>query len=114
MTSLTISGKKIEVLHTDGYEIWDGIVIKKAHRDKDGSWAGLRRSLITTALQRKVKWLNIWVQDCGVEFTVSPQEFKSKAKPIDMPSKFHGTFEILLYPISDLVVERSGELLAAN
>lgn len=107
MISLTINKKRIDILFNDGYEIWDGIEIHTAHRDKDGSYAGIRQALVDEALKRKVKLLNIKVLDCNLEFSVSPYELKRKSKLMKFPSKWKGFFWMCLYPISDKIIKQT-------
>ena len=109
MIHLSINKIPIEVIYTDGYEIWRNLVIEKAHRDNEGTWVGIRKSLILTAIDRNVKLLNITVLDCDLDFSISPEEFKSKSKKLDMPSKYAGSFQLYLYPISNLVMEKNKE-----
>ena len=108
MVNLAIRNKPItRIPLDDGSEVWDLPVFQKAHRDNQGSWIGLRKSLLDIALKRKVKLLNIKIKDLGIEFEVEPVKFIAKAKIIDMPSKYGGIFEIYLYPISDIIINRA-------
>lgn len=112
MIKLQIENKRIEIVIVDGIEIWDDIIIRKAHRDKDGTWVGIRKTLIDVAINRRVKWLNIKVEDVEIEFTVSPEEFLKRSKIIEMPSKYYLLpFKICLFPISDIVRQHNKKIM---
>ena len=106
MITLAIGKQRIELIPLEsGEEVWSGIEIEKTHHDSEGSWIGLRKSLLDIALLRKVKFLNIKVKDNDLEITIPPAEFVSKSKPMEMPSKYSGTYQLYLYPISDRIIE---------
>lgn len=108
MTSLAIRGKRIKRIPLEsGEEIWDLPIFQKAHRDNSGSWIGIRKSLLDLAIEKKVKLLNIKIKDLKIEFDVEPSKFVAKAKVMDMPSKYGGTYPICLFPISDIIIDRT-------
>ena len=112
MIKLQIDNRRIEVVIADGIEIWDDIIIRKAHRDKDGTWVGIRKTLIDVAVKRRVKWLNIKVEDVEIEFVVSPDEFLKRSKIIELPSKYYLLpFKICLFPISDIVWQHNKKIM---
>ena len=112
MIKLQINNKRIDVVLTDGIEIWDNIVIEKAHRDKEGTWVGIRKTLVDVAIRRKVKWFNIKVEDVKIEFTVTPNKFLEKSKIMELPSKYYIIpFKICLFPISNIVRQHNKKIM---
>lgn len=111
MVFLAINNKRIEVLPLDSGEVvWSGIEIEKVHRDSEGAWIGLRKSLLDAAIKGKVKLLNIRIKELDAELDIPPEKFKAKAKTIEMPSKyFTKPYQIYLYPVSDLMLKKNEE-----
>jgi hypothetical protein len=97
--SLTINDRRISVLLSGDYEIWDNIVIQKAHSERDGQYIGLREGLLNIAKKRGVRLLNIKVLDPPMEFSISPEDFIKGSKIISRPSKFSGFFRIYMLKI---------------
>ena len=97
---MTIDKQKI-------FEIWSNVIIEKTFHDKDGSWIGIRKSLIDEALRRKVIALHIKTLDTKLDLTIPPEEFVGpKSKMMMMPSKYYkGTYQLCLYLVSKEIIK---------
>ena len=109
MITLAIGKDRITIIPIEGEEIWTDITINKCYQDSEGSFIGLRKNLLDIALLRNVKFLNIKIKDAGLEIDINPQEFITKSKIMEMPSKYPNSkpFIQYLYPISNLIQERN-------